>query len=253
MAELTPMMKQYLEIKEQNKDCILFFRLGDFYEMFFDDAKLVARELDLVLTGKDCGLEERAPMCGIPYHAVEGYLSKLIAKGYRVAICEQVEDPKTAKGLVKRDVIRIVSPGTVIEGRCLSEDRNNYICSLCFEADGCGIVFADISPRTQRIASATLLLPQPFGPTIQVTPLSNLISCLSAKDLKPISSTFLKSTCYSLNFLYFGGLGFLETALLSSVFKPFSAACFSASFLLLPSPTDISFQSSVNATTNVGE
>ena len=142
---LSPMLKQYFDVKAKHPDCLLFFRLGDFYEMFFDDAKLVARELDLVLTGKDCGLEERAPMCGIPYHAVEGYLSKLIAKGYRVAICEQVEDPKTAKGLVKRDVIRIVSPGTVIEGSCLSEDRNNYICSLCFEADGCGIVFADIS------------------------------------------------------------------------------------------------------------
>ena len=131
---LSPMLKQYFDVKAKHPDCLLFFRLGDFYEMFFDDAKLVARELDLVLTGKDCGLEERAPMCGIPYHAVEGYLSKLIAKGYRVAICEQVEDPKTAKGLVKRDVIRIVSPGTVIEGSCLSEDRNNYICSLCFEA-----------------------------------------------------------------------------------------------------------------------
>lgn len=142
---LSPMLKQYFDVKAKHPDCLLFFRLGDFYEMFFDDAKLVARELDLVLTGKDCGLEERAPMCGIPYHAVEGYLSKLIAKGYRVAICEQVEDPKTAKGLVKRDVIRIVSPGTVIEGSCLSEDRNNYICSLCYEADGCGIVFADIS------------------------------------------------------------------------------------------------------------
>ena len=116
---LSPMLKQYFDVKAKHPDCLLFFRLGDFYEMFFDDAKLVARELDLVLTGKDCGLEERAPMCGIPYHAVEGYLSKLIAKGYRVAICEQVEDPKTAKGLVKRDVIRIVSPGTVIEGSCL--------------------------------------------------------------------------------------------------------------------------------------
>lgn len=142
---LSPMLKQYFDIKEKHPDCILFFRLGDFYEMFFDDAKLVSRELDLVLTGKDCGLEERAPMCGIPYHAVEGYLSKLIHKGYRVAICEQVEDPKTAKGLVKRDVIRIISPGTVIEGSCLSDDRNNYICSLCYGEDSCGLVFADIS------------------------------------------------------------------------------------------------------------
>ncbi len=142
---LSPMLQQYFDVKEKHPDCILFFRLGDFYEMFFDDAKLVSRELDIVLTGKDCGLEERAPMCGVPYHAVDSYLSKLIAKGYRVAICEQVENPKNAKGLVKRDVIRIVSPGTVIEGSCLSEDKNNYIASVCFEGDSCGVVFADIS------------------------------------------------------------------------------------------------------------
>lgn len=142
---LSPMLQQYFDVKAKHPDCILFFRLGDFYEMFFDDAKLVSRELDLVLTGKDCGLEERAPMCGIPYHAVEGYLAKLIRKGYRVAICEQVEDPKSAKGLVKRDVVRIISPGTVIEGSCLSDDKNNYICSLYYTADVCGIVFADVS------------------------------------------------------------------------------------------------------------
>ncbi len=139
------MIKQYLEVKEQHPDCILFFRLGDFYEMFFEDAKTASRELELVLTGKDCGLEERAPMCGIPYHAVDGYLSKLIQKGYRVAICEQVEDPKASKGLVKRDVVRIVSPGTVIESSCLTEDRNNYISCVYYSDNGCGLVFADIS------------------------------------------------------------------------------------------------------------
>ncbi|MDD4125112.1 MAG: DNA mismatch repair protein MutS [Eubacteriales bacterium] len=142
---LSPMMQQYFEIKKQHPDCILMFRLGDFYEMFFDDAKLASRELELVLTGRDCGTEERAPMCGVPYHALEGYLSKLITKGYRVAICEQMEDPATAKGIVKRAVVRVVSPGTVIESPCLDESKNNYICSLYYDGFGYGVVFADIS------------------------------------------------------------------------------------------------------------
>ena len=111
---LTPMMQQYMEVKNKYKDCILFYRLGDFYEMFFDDALTASRELELTLTGRDCGLAERAPMCGVPYHAVEGYLDRLIEKGYKVAICEQLEDPALAKGLVQRDVIRVVTPGTVI-------------------------------------------------------------------------------------------------------------------------------------------
>jgi len=115
MAELSPMMQQYLEIKKQHKDEILFYRIGDFYEMFFDDALTVSRELDLTLTGKQCGLEERAPMCGVPFHSYEGYVARLISKGYKVAICEQMEDPAKAKGLVKRDIIRVVTPGTVIE------------------------------------------------------------------------------------------------------------------------------------------
>ncbi len=115
MAEFTPMMQQYLSIKEEYKDTILMYRVGDFYEMFFDDAKLVSSVLDLVLTGKDCGKEERAPMCGVPFHSVDPYIARLVAKGYKVAICEQVEDPALAKGLVKREVIRIVTPGTVIE------------------------------------------------------------------------------------------------------------------------------------------
>jgi len=113
-AELTPMMRQYMEVKEKYKDCILFYRLGDFYEMFFEDALLASRELEIVLTGRDCGLEERAPMCGVPYHAVEIYASKLIEKGYKVAICEQMTDPKESKGLVEREVIRVMTPGTVI-------------------------------------------------------------------------------------------------------------------------------------------
>ena len=142
---LSPMMVQYNQIKEQNADCIVMMRIGDFYEMFFEDAKLASRELDLVLTGKDCGLEERAPMCGVPFHALDQYLSKLVGKGYRVAIVEQLEDPATAKGLVKRDVIRIVSPGTVTEGGFLSESENNYLAAVYTAPDGFGAAFADVS------------------------------------------------------------------------------------------------------------
>ena len=127
VAEYTPMMQQYLKTKEEYKDCILFYRLGDFYEMFFDDAIVVSKELELTLTGKSCGAEERATMCGVPYHAVEGYLNKLVANGHKVAICEQVEDPKLAKGLVKREVIRIVTPGTNTDMQALDESKNNYI------------------------------------------------------------------------------------------------------------------------------
>lgn len=112
MAELTPMMQQYLETKKEYQDCILFYRLGDFYEMFFEDALIASKELEITLTGKSCGQEERAPMCGIPYHAVDSYLNKMVSKGYKVAICEQVEDPKNAKGIIKREVIRIATPGT---------------------------------------------------------------------------------------------------------------------------------------------
>lgn len=145
MAELSPMMKQYFEIKEQNKDSIVFFRLGDFYEMFYDDAKLASRELDLTLTGRDCGQEERAPMCGVPFHSCEGYIAKLVAKGYKVAICEQTEDPATAKGIVKRDIIRVITPGTVMEANMLDESKNNYICSAYYENNSIGICFCDVS------------------------------------------------------------------------------------------------------------
>ncbi len=145
MAELSPMMRQYLEIKEQNKDCLLFFRVGDFYEMFFDDAITASEELEIVLTGKECGLPERAPMCGVPYHSCEGYIARLIEKGYRVAICEQVEDPATAKGLVKRDIIRVVTPGTVFEDSMLDEARNNYLAAVYFERNTFGVCFADAS------------------------------------------------------------------------------------------------------------
>jgi len=145
MAKLTPMMQQYLDMKDRYPGMILFFRLGDFYEMFFEDAKLVSRELELTLTGKNCGMEERAPMCGVPFHSAEGYINRLIEKGYKVAICEQVEDPATAKGLVKRDVIRVVTPGTVIEQSMLDDRRNNYLISVCIEGNRAGIAFADVS------------------------------------------------------------------------------------------------------------
>ncbi len=145
MAQMTPMMQQYVKTKEEYRDCILFYRLGDFYEMFFEDALLVSKELELTLTGKDCGLEERAPMCGIPYHAVEGYLAKLVSRGYKVAICEQVEDPKQAKGLVKREVIRIVTPGTNLNPQSLDESRNNYIMCTVYLFDRYGLSIADVT------------------------------------------------------------------------------------------------------------
>ena len=145
MAELSPMMKQYFTIKEQNKDSILFFRLGDFYEMFYDDAKLASKELELTLTGRDCGQEERAPMCGVPFHSAEAYIARLVQKGYKVAICEQTEDPALAKGIVKRDIIRVVTPGTVMESSMLDESKNNYICSVFCEKRFIGVSFCDIS------------------------------------------------------------------------------------------------------------
>ena len=143
--EFSPMMQRYLETKEQYKDCILFYRLGDFYEMFFDDAITAARELEITLTGKDCGQEERAPMAGVPHHAAEMYISRLIAKGYKVAICEQLEDPKNAKGIVKRGVIRVVTPGTIVESNMLEERKNNYIMSIFKSGIYFGISVCDIS------------------------------------------------------------------------------------------------------------
>lgn len=142
---LSPMMAQYFEIKSQYPGALLFFRLGDFYEMFFDDAKIASEELDLVLTGKDCGQEERAPMCGVPFHSADNYIAKLVSRGYKVAICEQIEDPKLVKGLVKRDVIRIITPGTVIESNMLDDTVNNYLCSICKGEKETGLCFADVS------------------------------------------------------------------------------------------------------------
>ena len=144
---LSPMMQHYLNTKEQYKDSILMYRLGDFYEMFFDDAVTVSKELELTLTGRDCGLEERAPMCGVPYHAVDTYIARLVEKGYSVAICDQMEDPALAKGLVERAVTRVITPGTVTESSMLEEKKNNYLLSLYFGQNEkkAGLAYADVS------------------------------------------------------------------------------------------------------------
>lgn len=160
MSSLTPMMQQYLDIKEQYKDCILFFRLGDFYEMFFEDAEIASRELEITLTGRDCGLEERAPMCGVPFHSAEPYIAKLVNKGYKVAICEQMEDPALAKGIVKREVIRVITPGTVLESSMLDEKKNNYLLSIYCDKYFYGLAAVDISTgefsTTQIVLGNTL-------------------------------------------------------------------------------------------------
>lgn len=189
MATLSPMMQQYLDIKAAHKDHVLFFRLGDFYEMFFDDAVNISKELELTLTGRDCGLPERAPMCGIPFHSAEGYIKKLIEKGYKVAICEQLEDPAVAKGLVKRDVIRVITPGTVIESSFLNEERNNYIASVIAQKRGYAVCFCDISTgdtylterQTSDVASDIIDELSRFMP-------SELLLNETAASLKPLVS-----------------------------------------------------------------
>ena len=155
MAEFSPMMQKYLETKEEYKDCILFYRLGDFYEMFFDDAVNVSRELELTLTGKDCGQEERAPMCGVPFHAADTYINRLVDKGYKVAICEQVEDPKQAKGLVKREVIKVVTPGTNFNTGALVEDRNNYLMCIAYMGSSIGLAVTDVSTGEFMLSEMT--------------------------------------------------------------------------------------------------
>ncbi|MBO4399661.1 MAG: DNA mismatch repair protein MutS, partial [Lachnospiraceae bacterium] len=155
MEQLSPMMVHYLETKRQYKDCILFYRLGDFYEMFFDDAELVSKELELTLTGKNCGLEERAPMCGVPFHAADVYITKLVDNGHKVAICEQVEDPKLAKGMVKREVIRIVTPGTNTAPESLDETKNNYLMGIIWSDDAFGISAIDVSTGDYYVTEVT--------------------------------------------------------------------------------------------------
>ncbi len=145
MAQLTPMMRQYQQIKSENPDALLFFRLGDFYEMFFEDARTASRELDITLTSREGGGKERIPMCGVPHHAAENYIARLIEKGYRVAICEQIEDPKLVKGLVKRDIIRVISPGTLLEDNLLPDNHHNYLATLYCQNSDYGLCYADIS------------------------------------------------------------------------------------------------------------
>ncbi len=225
---LTPMMQQYMETKKEYKDCILFYRLGDFYEMFFDDALTASRELEITLTGKNCGLEERAPMCGIPYHAVDGYLNKLVSKGYKVAICEQVEDPKQAKGIVKREVVRIVTPGTnlntpkqakgivkrevvriVTPGtnlntQALDETKNNYIMCIVYSADRYGLSVADVTTGdylVTEIDSSTKLRDEiyKFMPSEIICNEAFYMSGMDLDDMK----NRIGITIYSLDAWYF--------------------------------------------------
>ena len=202
--ELTPMMKQYMQTKEEYKDCILFYRLGDFYEMFFDDALTASKELEITLTGKNCGLEERAPMCGIPYHAVDSYLNRLVSKGYKVAICEQVEDPKTAKGIVKREVIRVVTPGTNLDTQGLDETKNNYIMCIVYMADRYGLSVADVTTGEYLVIeldSQTKLMDElyKFMPSEIVCNEAFYMSGLDLDDLK----NRLHMAIYSLEAWYF--------------------------------------------------
>ena len=202
--ELTPMMKQYMQTKEEYKDCILFYRLGDFYEMFFDDALTASKELEITLTGKNCGLEERAPMCGIPYHAVDSYLNRLVSKGYKVAICEQVEDPKTAKGIVKREVIRVVTPGTNLDTQGLDETKNNYIMCIVYTADRYGLSVADVTTGEYLVTeldSQTKLMDElyKFMPSEIVCNEAFYMSGLDLDDLK----NRLHMAIYSLEAWYF--------------------------------------------------
>lgn len=204
MEQLTPMMKQYMATKEQYKDCILFYRLGDFYEMFFEDAVTASRELEITLTGKNCGQEERAPMCGVPHHAVDGYLTKLVAKGYKVAICEQVEDPKLAKGIVKREVLRIVTPGTNLNTQALDETRNNYLMCIVYMADKYGVSISDITTGdyfVTELDSARKLMDEitKFSPKEIICNHSFYVSGMDIDDLK----NRLGITVYSLESWYF--------------------------------------------------
>lgn len=204
MAELTPMMKQYFQVKEQYPDTILMFRLGDFYEMFFDDAITASKELEITLTGKNCGLEERAPMCGVPYHAVDSYLNRLVSKGYKVAICEQMEDPKLAKGIVKRDVIRIVTPGTNLDMQALDETKNNYIMSIVYIADRFGLSVADVTTgeyMVTEIESSGKMMDEltKFMPSEIICNEAFYMSGMNLDDLK----NRLGITIYSLDAWYF--------------------------------------------------
>ena len=188
VGALSPMMQHYVKTKEEYKDSILFYRLGDFYEMFFEDAETVSRELELTLTGKDCGMAERAPMCGVPFHAAETYINRLIIKGYKVAICEQMEDPKQAKGIVRREVIRVVTPGTTLNTQALDETKNNYIMSVVYLSNRFGIAIGDVTTGdflVTEVDSSRKLLDEiyKFSPAELVC---NEALCMSGIDLEEL-------------------------------------------------------------------
>lgn len=180
MEKLTPMMRQYLEIKENHKDCILFFRLGDFYEMFFEDAVTASEILDITLTGKACGLKERAPMCGIPYHSSQGYIQKLILAGKKVAVCEQVEDPSQAKGIVKREVVKIVTPGTIIDEDIIDREKNNYLLSFLINNTNVDISYIDIS--TGELSTTVINKSELSDLFFKINP-SEIITNASSKEI----------------------------------------------------------------------
>lgn len=214
MQEVTPMMQHYLQTKSENTDSILFYRLGDFYEMFFEDAKIVSKELELTLTGKACGLEERAPMCGVPFHAADGYINRLVAKGYKVAICEQVEDPKLAKGIVKREVIRIVTPGTNTDMQSLDEAKNNYIMSIVYLSEKYGVAVADVTTGTflvTEVDSERKLMDElnKFSPSEIICNESFYMSGVDVEDMR----NRLSITVSALDSWYFGDLLAKETLL----------------------------------------
>ena len=195
---LTPMMRQWHDIRQQNPDAVLLYRLGDFYEMFFEDAVTVSRELDITLTGRDCGLPERAPMCGVPHHAAEGYIARLVAKGFKLAICEQTEDPAAAKGLVRREVLRVISPGTVIESEMLDESRNNYLAAVLLTEDGAGLCFCDISTGTAEVTQlgGKHLPAQVVNELAKFMPTEVLLSPLAAQNNR--IAEFLRARCKAL-------------------------------------------------------
>ena len=204
VVSLSPMMQHYVKTKEENKDCVIFYRLGDFYEMFFDDAVTTSRELELTLTGKDCGLTERAPMCGVPYHAAEVYINRLVAKGYKVAICEQMEDPKEAKGMVRREVIRVVTPGTNLNTQALDETKNNYIMAVVYLSNRFGIAIADVTTgdfMVTEVDKIRTLLDEvyKFSPAEIIC---NEAFCMSGVDLDEIKNR-LNISLYPLESWYF--------------------------------------------------
>ncbi len=208
MAELTPMMQQYMETKKEYSDCILFYRLGDFYEMFFDDALTVTRELEITLTGKNCGLEERAPMCGVPHHALEVYLNRLVSKGYKVAICEQVEDPKMTKGIVKREVVRVVTPGTNLNAMALDESRNNYIMCITYIANKFGVAIGDVSTGeflVTELEDSRKLLDE-INKISPAEIICNEAFYISGTDLEEVKNR-LNIAVYSLDSWYFDDMG----------------------------------------------